>query len=487
MIPTNTLFEIIKSLSKAEKRSFKLQASAQGDVDNKNTVQLFTYIEKQKTYDEQKLKQHFKNKTFTKQLTSSKYYLYHQILKSLKRLHESKTPEGLILSILQYVPILNQKKLYLQSLSLLKRAREISSKNELFVLLFETLSLEEKTLYFLKNNQLSTKHLEQLYNDKQHAIVQIQNQSIYQNFRLKLFTIIKAERFYKNSKDYSELKKNLLKAIQNNPPSTHLSVYNMHYSLGLMYFYEKQFLKSFLEYKNLLIYIDKHPILKNDLYKTNYLNAAQNCIVSATYIPVYDSFIINLINKLEHEYKSNTEYTLLILRLKLALYIGASRYSEGALAVDKTKNIPLLISKAEHYIFVDIVFCCAQLYLWTKEYKKSIKWLNKLLKFEQIIFPKYIYIISLLMELLIHIELKNYRLLNSLCNSYTRLLKKEKGNYSLEKAIVSTIQKHNKHEDIDNHKMLYRDISTVLTQLKDDESSKNLILYFNLEKWIKSL
>lgn len=485
MIATTHLFDLIQSLTKSEKRSFTLMISSQGDVKVKNIGLLFNYIEKKSFYNEIELKNHFKNYTFIKQLTSTKYYLYHLILKSLKRIQESKTQEGIVLATLEHVTILNQKKLYKQSIILLKKIQKIALQNELYVLLFETYSLEEKTIYNLKNEDLTLNRLHELNHLKAETLNKIQNQSLYQNYRTRIFSIVKEERFNKPLKPFKEISTDFLTTIKKSPPNTFQSIYNKHYSLGLIYFYKNEFKKSYDEYKLLLLYLDKNRAIASDTYQLNYLNAAQNCIVSATYLPLYDNFIQGLVNQLEDIYKNNPEYFLLILRLKLALLIGASKYNEGIIAIEKNKKLSNYLLKAEHHIFVDVVFCSMQIYLWSKNYRKAIKWLIRILKLKQDVSPRYVYVISLLIELLIHIELNNIDLVISLSRSYVRFLKNEKTNYILEKRITETIIKHTKHSSLENKNKLYIELNNICNQPNLKNNLKDLTLYFNLVKWIK--
>jgi len=51
MKPSNELFDLIKSLSKSEKRFFKLQSSLQSG--DKNYVRLFDCIDRMEEYDEE--------------------------------------------------------------------------------------------------------------------------------------------------------------------------------------------------------------------------------------------------------------------------------------------------------------------------------------------------------------------------------------------------------------------------------------------------
>ena len=74
MKPSTELFSLIKSLTKSEKRFFKLNSSLQSG--DKNYLKLFDYIEKQNSYNEEKLKNNFKGEKFILHLPSEKNHLY---------------------------------------------------------------------------------------------------------------------------------------------------------------------------------------------------------------------------------------------------------------------------------------------------------------------------------------------------------------------------------------------------------------------------
>ena len=82
MKPSNELFELIKSLTKSEKRFFKLQSSLQSG--DKNYIRLFDTIDKMSEYDEEEVKSAFKGEKFIKHLPSEKNHLYKVILKALR-------------------------------------------------------------------------------------------------------------------------------------------------------------------------------------------------------------------------------------------------------------------------------------------------------------------------------------------------------------------------------------------------------------------
>ena len=73
MKPSNLLFDIIKSLNSEEIKYFQKSTSLQQG--EKNYIKLFNYIHSLAEYDEDAVKEKFKNETFIKHLPSEKNQL----------------------------------------------------------------------------------------------------------------------------------------------------------------------------------------------------------------------------------------------------------------------------------------------------------------------------------------------------------------------------------------------------------------------------
>ena len=79
----DTVFQLIKSLGKSEKRNFKLYITRNKSSEELKVVQLFDALDKMDIYDEALLLK--KNKSIKKQqLSNLKAHLYKQILSSLR-------------------------------------------------------------------------------------------------------------------------------------------------------------------------------------------------------------------------------------------------------------------------------------------------------------------------------------------------------------------------------------------------------------------
>ncbi len=129
MKSTELLFELIQSLTKAEKRYFKLFSSLHRE--NNNYIKLFNAIHQQKKYDESELLLLFKDEAFVRQFSVAKNYLINLIVKSL-RIHHHKAKKSIELNdYLSEIEILYWKGLYKLAFKRLKQARKIAIKYEI--------------------------------------------------------------------------------------------------------------------------------------------------------------------------------------------------------------------------------------------------------------------------------------------------------------------------------------------------------------------
>jgi hypothetical protein len=141
MKPSNELFVLIKSLTKSEKRFFKLSSSMQNG--EKNYIKIFDYIDSQETYDEYLMKDHFKGETFVKHLPSEKNHLYKLILKSLRAFYSEQTVSSQLKEELKNIEILYNKALYKECAKFLKRAKRLAWEYEKFYYLIELIAWEK--------------------------------------------------------------------------------------------------------------------------------------------------------------------------------------------------------------------------------------------------------------------------------------------------------------------------------------------------------
>ena len=124
----DNLFSLVKSLTKSEKRQFKLYVGRLGVNADSKFLNLFNLLDKAKTYNEEAILQ---SKIIKKrQLANVKAHLYKQILISLKLNPSHHNVRSQIREQLDFASILYHKGLYKQGLKILDKAKDIAIANE---------------------------------------------------------------------------------------------------------------------------------------------------------------------------------------------------------------------------------------------------------------------------------------------------------------------------------------------------------------------
>ena len=135
------LYQLIFSLTKAEKRNFKLYARRLESNRDPLFIRLFDVLDKPFEPDHATIAKRLN--VDTAKLSNIKRHLYSQILKSLRLIHSKRDPSVQIREKIDHSQILYGKGLYLQSLKILDKARSLAQKANNDILLFEILESEK--------------------------------------------------------------------------------------------------------------------------------------------------------------------------------------------------------------------------------------------------------------------------------------------------------------------------------------------------------
>ncbi len=157
---TDTLFQLVHSLEKSEKRHFKLYIKRSSGNEDLKIIQLFDALDKLNEYDEKLLLK--KLPSIQKpQLNNLKTHLYKQLLASLRLLKTAENVDLQLTEQLDYARILYTKGLKIQSLKILERVKDIARTNQKFNFLAQVISLEKKieTLHITRSSQEKTDQL----------------------------------------------------------------------------------------------------------------------------------------------------------------------------------------------------------------------------------------------------------------------------------------------------------------------------------------
>lgn len=186
MKPNPDLHLLIKSLSKSEKRYFKIYASQYAKSDKSNYLRLFDAIDRQAEYDEAALKKRFSKEKFIRHLSSEKNYLFQMIMKSLRAYQREGSLAVNLGELILESDILEQKGLYKRSDKVLAKAEKLAEESESHWVMLEIL---DRRRVLLKARELKQPHenLLDLIRRKEETLDKITNRYFYQDLYDELF------------------------------------------------------------------------------------------------------------------------------------------------------------------------------------------------------------------------------------------------------------------------------------------------------------
>lgn len=145
-IPTDNLFQLIQAMSASEKRYFKRHYASEKST----TTELFDFINKMKSYDEEEVKNNFGSSKVSKNLKVYKVQLTDLILKSLISYHSKKSIRSKIRIGLEEIELLLTKQLYTLAQTRVKKIKELCLKYEELEYIFAVLYYEIMINSFFK-------------------------------------------------------------------------------------------------------------------------------------------------------------------------------------------------------------------------------------------------------------------------------------------------------------------------------------------------
>ncbi|WP_114747905.1 hypothetical protein [Pleomorphovibrio marinus] len=220
------LFELIRSLSSAEKRNFKLFVNRLEANQEAKFIRLFEVLDKMQWYDEKKLLE--KAPVSRKQLGNMKQHLQKQLLVSLRLLHTEKNVELELNEQIDFARILYNKGLYKQSLKLLEKAKQTAKQFYLDTIMLRIVELE-KVIESLHITRSMRNRAETLSIESRELVGHVHTKNRFSNLSLQLYGLYLKTGYVKDEKD-----RQLIEVFfQENMPS---------YRIKDLSFYEKMYL-----------------------------------------------------------------------------------------------------------------------------------------------------------------------------------------------------------------------------------------------------
>lgn len=493
MKPSTELFELIKSLTKSEKRFFKLTSSIQSG--RKNYFKLFDFIDKQKEYDEAELKKFFKNETFIKHLPSEKNHLYKLILKSLRQFYGESSAGSIIQQEIKNIEILYNKALYFKAKKFIKRAKNFAHEHEEFYYLTDLLSWEKILIEESYESGDFDVDLNKIVEEESLVIDKLRNLAEYQILYSKINAIFRSDGFTKN-----EEQREMVDEIANHPlikgENTALSVRastTCYYIQGLCAATKRDYETSYIKFKKVKQKLDKNPKIKEDLaqrYILTLFHLIQSYSLDREFGEAQKQ--IDLIKKLKDTKGFNSlNLTLrinnILLTEQMALYVRQGNFDKALKTLeDNYENNKSLIERSSKEQKMKFFYAGAYTLFAHRDFKESLRFINLILNDNKHQLRRDIYIAARILDLMIHFELGNYDYLEYSSNAALRNIKKDKRDHEIEKTFIKRIKKSAKEATHITAIQTHEKTLTEVKKLLENEEEQAILDYLNIVAWIES-
>ncbi|MDP4579431.1 MAG: hypothetical protein NWS66_05585 [Saprospiraceae bacterium] len=490
---TDDLVTLINSLSRAEKRHFRLFVKRNQNSEDILFLQLFDFLEKKGEYDEDHILKKITEIKKT-QLSNLKAHLYKQLLTSLRLLSTKSSQDIHIRELLDCARVLYNKGLYRQALDMLDKAKLKAKQAE-----FSSLSLE--ILEFEKHieGQYITRSIEGradiITNETIELLKVIKNNHQFSNLSLQLYGLYLKIGFVRNFKDYEMVKLFFNAKLPNVPyveldfmskiyhDQAHVWFYHMTQDFPYCYKYASRWVSIFEKNEEIILI---HGIL--------YLKGLHNLLTALFNMWQYDKYCEVLkkllvfpdFYQLEKEMNMEGNYYLFKYNHLIKKHFLEGSFTEGI------QIIPELMELIEsdqynwdnHRIMV-FYYRIACLYFGAGENKNAITYLNLILNEKNSDYRTDIQIYARILSLIAHYELGNAQLVEYQVKSVYRFLSKMEELSAVHKEIFRFIRKLPRIQAA-GIKEEFLSLRQRLEQLELDPYEKRPFLYLDIISWLDS-
>lgn len=491
---SNQLFKLVKSLTKSEKRNFRLYAKRVQDNNDLMFLQLFDLIDKMDVFDEAQIYKKI-NKLEKSQFSNLKRHLYKQILISLRLIHINRKVHIEIREHIDFAQILYDKGLYLQALKILQRAKNLAYKVNNEILILEIIEFEK----IIESRHITrtgpAKNLE-LTDEANGIISTLANEIKLSNIRMNLHSFYIEGGHVKSKEEYDKISLFLesnLPQLDYDKLSFREQIF-LYQSLVWYHYILLDFERCYtfaLKWVAVLaedsIMIDRDP--------DNFMRAYHYLLTSTFNINDYDNFILHLrdlekYRKTKYSKFNSTSQIISFLYVHMARlnrHFMEGTFDEGAKIIPKTlRRIKKYKEKLDTHRVLVFYYKIAWMHLGDGNPGKAIDYLNKIINADQKTnLRSDIQAYSRIMFLMAHFDEENYEIIEYLVRNVRKYIDKIKQKDILITKSLNFFRKVVRLPLGDRRQAL-NDFNRELMMIKDAPYEKRAFLYLDITLWVQS-
>ncbi|WP_024772682.1 hypothetical protein [Aquimarina macrocephali] len=486
------LFVLVKSLSKSEKRQFKVYVGRLGINTDSKFLALFNHLDKHDTLDEDLI---VSRGIVTKQQFSNlKAHLYKQILISLRLSPLHQNIRSQIREQFDFASILYHKGLYKQSLKILEKAKILAKENEEHNIAYEIVEFEKviETQYITRSINSRADEL-----TVEAKILSMKNvlTSRLSNLSLQLYGLMLKSGYVRNDKEHQEI----TNYFNGKLPKYEWNMLGFReklwlYKAHLWYsFIVQDFLSCYKYSKKWLDLFYEHPkmIIQNPVFflrGNHYLLESLYLIKDKTQLKTTLQQFENSITNSTFPKDDNIEVLSFqfIYNNKLNVHFLEGSFDEGEYLVEEIlSGISEFKNRLDDHHIMVLYYKIGCLYFGMANHRKCIEYLTKIINNKSLKMREDLMCFSRVLSLVAHYEAgMDYHLESQLKETYRFLIKMD-DLHEVQKEMIKFLKNLG---DIYPHQIKdeFRKLHKRLKQYEDHPYEKRAFLYLDILSWLES-
>lgn len=494
---SDDLYQLIQTLSQSEKRYIKLVIKAFTSKGTEKQVALFDAFDKQKEYDELKIRADFSTIIAAKNFHVAKNRLYNLILKALYLFHSNSSEKEKNRQAVFQAKVLLQKGLYKQADNITEKCIKTAREIEDFPTAVAGLT-EYSNSVFAQRAVLKMQELVNANLAEEMQLLQDYEESLqYFNLQKRVLLMTHQHQMARSEADIAQMSliqqdPLLTKAVEEVSSEIAQKFYYTLNGLVARYMGDYEQAAKYWSYFVTAFETIKKPT-SNDVYQhvKNLNNMMFLYLEANNPIAAWDS--CRQLEEVAHWESAKSSFSLTnrinarVVEFKLEYYLCTEQYEEGLNYLEENKIlIQAIFDTSDAFRKLVIEHYCTAIYLSNGVLAQANEMVLNVLDNKVIKKHPYIYSEAMLFNILIHFELEHYQLLDSMLLNTYRMLSKSKSLYQTERVVFKYLKKHLKMPDnklvLDSLELLKGELESI----RQDKFEKKAFPTFDLIRWVES-
>lgn len=490
------LFDLIKSLSRSEKRYFSLYAQRHVLGEKNNYLLLFEAIARQEVYDESSLRDELAGQKAADYLPVAKHQLYHLILDSLHSFYAQRADSVQIGKWLHQGELLVERGFVESGRKLWEKAKKKALEQEAYEWIPAILKQENRVMARSELGRHTVVDLDAMMDEELAYLDILKAEATYWHLLIRIYRYHHLRGTTRDEEERNHLQTLIQHPLlQDEARAVSFTARLYFYQIWGTYHFVQGDMEQAYHFNRKRIDLFHDAPAQIQRMPDRYLSAMHNFLVDCLKLGWEADFrkSLDYIRALANDPAIRKvprlpgEIFRLTYMLELNQHVNAGHFLRGMELIPEVErgleHHHGQITAANRTIFYYLI---AYTYFGVRQYSPALRWLNRLLQTGEKASLQHIHATARLFNLILHYEMGNLDLLEGMIRSTQRYLQHIDELYELESLFIRAFRQVINAVSERETQEIWRGLREGIQAHADDPAQNQLLQYFDFQGWLQA-